>query len=241
MITSNHDKLDCMISLAMLDSEENDLHNVNPTENAVQFDRSYYKKRSSYIRRYKRRESVRMLKTFALRVAIFTVLLIFSTTVLIGCVPKLNETVYYSVSKWYEEYVTAKYGPSLTDPDISVADIDTQPPTHIESIVTPSLFTDRLIEETVFSDKNNNKLIYRQDESTVLSFSQSTLDERKITFDSTESVFYTVDIGGKSGIAVENENDRTVYLYWSDGNYFYELNSTVYSIGNLIKIAESVK
>ena len=50
-----------------------------------------------------------------------------------------------------------------------------------------------------------------------------------------------VDGPDHTGIAVENENDRTVYLYWSDGNYFYELNSTVYSVGNLIKIAESVK
>ena len=241
MTTNTNDKLDYLIALATLGSEENDLNDPDLSDDSIQFDRSYYRKRSSYIRRYRRRDTVRALKTFALRMAIFTVLLTFSTVVLIGCVPQLNDTIYYSVSKWYDEYATLKYGPSTVDPNASGADYTLFPPDHIQNIVAPYLLPDNLIAKTVMSDKKNNQINYYKDEIAVLSFSQSTLDEREISFDSTDSVYYTVDISGISGIAVENEREHTNYLYWSDGNYLYELNSNQYSVGSLVRIAENVK
>ena len=239
MITNNKDKLDYLIAMATLESEEGNLDVSSLSDNdKFQFDRSYYKKRSGYIRKYRRRESVKMLKAFSLRVAVLSVFIIFSAVVLIGCVPKLNETVYYSVSKWYDDYVTEKYGPSLTDTNTLGSTVDTRPPMHIEKIFTPHIVIDSLTEKTVFSDRNNNNIIYYQGELPVLSFFQSTLDERKVTFETTESIYYSVNVGDASGIAVELDN--TVYVYWSDGSYFYELNSTEYSVGSLIKIAESV-
>lgn len=241
MTTNNNDKLDYLIALAMLDSEENDLNSLVSPESDIEFDRSYYKKRSSYIRKYKRRESARILKSFGLRVAVFTVLTAFSAVVLIGCVPKLNETAYNSVSKWYNEYVTEKYGPSNTNTNPLYSNLGSHPPEHIKDIVAPHFLPDGLIENIIHSDRNNNHINYYQSEKLVLSFLQSTLDEREVTFDSTNSVYYNVNISGISGIAVENDDNHSIYLYWSDGCYFYELSSTEYSIGSLIRIAESVK
>ena len=78
MITNNKDKLDYLIAMATLESEEGNLDVSSLSDNdKFQFDRSYYKKRSVYIRKYRRRESVRMLKAFSLRVAVLSVFIIF--------------------------------------------------------------------------------------------------------------------------------------------------------------------
>jgi hypothetical protein len=108
------DKLDHLIALAPMKCAAEEAQELNKLDTSnVNFDSSYYSKRSKIINKHKRRPTARLAKMVAIRVAAVLMVLITLGCVLIGCVPEWREAIFNAIVEWYDDCFTVRY----EDPD----------------------------------------------------------------------------------------------------------------------------
>ena len=80
---------------------------------------------------------------------------------------------------------------------------------------------------------------YYLGDDVVLSYTQTTYNNRDKLYDNKTSISREIDVNGHSAVILEFESDGQAII-WTDGVYYFEIVSSVFDINELIKAASSV-
>ena len=255
---NNTDKLDHLIALAAskcLDEEAKALMDADTSN--VKFDDDYYRKRKKAINKYKRRHSLRLTKTVAIRVAAAIMIMITLTCALIGCVPKWRRAIYNAIVEWYDNYFSVTY----EDPDATPAETrhpetteaepeeanagepeESKPvPTYIEEVRKPRDLPDGVWEDVLAQNLTTTNIDYYLGEEYLFSFSQRLLKANDKALDNEDATVTYINVNGNDATIVKYVNKRELNILWDDGEYTYHIFSTECDTETLIMYAESVK
>ena len=243
------DKFDHLIALAAMKCLNEEAKALKETDvSDVEFDASYYRKKKRIINKYKRRSTLSLRKTVAVRVAVAALIIVISACVLIGCVPRWRQAIYDAIVKWYDDCFTVRYEDpngkeaetrnseaSVTDPENVVV------PTHIEEVRKPRELPNDVWEDVVTQNRVTINIDYYLNEEYLFSFTQYLLESNDNYVDNEDVNVTYIKINGNDATVVEYVNKEERCILWNDGEYSYYIISTECDIETLIGYAESVK
>lgn len=244
------DKFDYLIALAAtkcLDEEAKALKEMDVSD--VEFDEAYYRKRKKIINKTKRRATLSFRKTVAVRVAVAVMIIVMSTCLLIGCVPRWREAIYEAIVKWYDDCFTVRYEEpdgkpqETTYPEESTSNTNLVKvaPTYIEEVRKPRDLPDGVWEDMVTQNRTTISIDYYLNEEYLFSFTQWILKPSDNRLDNEDANIMYIKINGNDATVVEYLNKEERYILWNDGEYSYYIVSTECDLEALIRYAESVK
>lgn len=237
---NNADKFDHLISLAALKCTEEEAKKLNePDTSDVEFGKSYYRKRSKIIRKYRGGYKASGFAVMAVKLAAAAVIIVALLAVLIGCVPGLRQAMYDVVIEWYEEYLSIRFeGPGIPEKE---TEEDGTPPTCIEEHHKPTDLPEDVWEEVVLNKNTQISIDYYNGEEYLFSFSQSLLGSNSISVDNEGATITYADINGNSAIVIENKTTNVVSIIWNDKEYVYLLTTEILELEELMQYAKSVE
>lgn len=74
----------------------------------------------------------------------------------------------------------------------------------------------------------------------ILTYYQMIYDGSETLIDSDISDMYDTEINGNKAVVIKHRSEGYMII-WTDGEYYFQLHSTVFGTDELIKIASSVK
>ena len=218
----------------------------------VNFDSSYYSKRSKIINKHKRRPTARLTRMVAIRVAAVLVVLITLGCVLIGCVPEWREAIFNAIVEWYDDCFTVRYeNPAGNEQETgyteetTTATAETEQaiiaPTYIVSERKPLDLPDGAWEDIVISNQTRISIDYYLDDKYLFSFEQFLLEPNDKYVDNEDADVFYIVINGYTATVVEYVNKKEINIFWNDSEYSYHIFSTECDLDTLVEYAESVK
>ncbi len=247
---NNSDKFDHLIALAAtkcIDDEVQELNSLD-TSNVV-FDRSYYRKRNKYINQCKRRSTMKLAKTVAIRFAAALMIMITLSCVMIGCVPEWREAIYEAIVEWYENCFSVRYeDPEGKEPENGY-DSDTVPgtdpaedaPASIEEKRKPSELPEGVWGDVVINKTSQIIIDYYIGDTYLFTFTQAVLKTSDKYVDNENANVTYININGYDAAVVAHMEKQEIHILWNDGQYSYRILSTVCDADTLIQYAKSVK
>ena len=237
---NNADKFDHLISLAALKCTEEEAKKLNESDTSdVEFGKSYYRKRSRIIRKYRGGYKASSFAVMAVKLAAAAVIIVALLAVLIGCVPGLRQAIYDAVIEWYEEYLSIRFeGPGI--PEIETEE-DGTPPTCIEEVRKPTDLPEGVWEDVLINTNYRKTIDYYMGEVYLFSFSQLLLDTNGISFDNEGATVTYADINGNNATIIDNKTENVISIVWNDKEYVYLLTTEILELEELMHYAKSVK
>ena len=238
---NNADKFDHLISLAALKCTEEEAKKLNESDTSdVEFGKSYYRKRSRIIRKYRGGYKASVFAVMAVKLAAAAVIIVALLAVLIGCVPGLRQAIYDAVIEWYEEYLSIRFDGSGI-PEKETEEDDGTPPTCIEEHHKPTNLPEGVWEDVLINTDYEITIDYYMGEEYLFSFSQLLLDTNGISFDNEGATVTYAVINGNNATVIEYETNSTICIVWNDEEYIYLLTTEVFELEELMHYAKSVK
>lgn len=237
---NNADKFDHLISLAALKCTEEEAKKLNePDTSDVEFGKSYYRKRSRIIRKYRGGYKASGFAVMAVKLAAAAVIIVALLAVLIGCVPGLRQAIYDAVIEWYDEYLSIRFeGPGIPEKE---TEENGTPPTCIEEHHKPTNLPEGVWEDVILNKNTQISIDYYNGEKYLFSFSQSLLGSNSISVDNEGATITYADINGNSAIVIENKTTNVVSIIWNDKEYVYLLTTEILELEELMQYAKSVE
>lgn len=247
----NHsDKFDHLIALAATKCIEKDVQELKKLDTAsVAFDSSYYRKRSRYVKQSKRRSTLKLAKTVAIRVAAALMIVLILGCVMIGCVPKWRQAIYEAIVRWHDNCFAVRYeDPAGKEAETTYVEETTAPPdpiadapTHIMHERKPSDMPEGVWEDVVINNPTKITIDYYSGYEYQFTFIQTVLKPNDKYVDNENMDVTYIKINGHEATVVVNENKKDIDILWNDSQYSYHIFSTGCDLDTLLRYAESVK
>ncbi|MBQ8817393.1 MAG: DUF4367 domain-containing protein [Clostridia bacterium] len=260
MAYTGRDKLDLMIGLALSLERDKDLVMFDELDTSeVIKDKKYYQVKKSIFRNYRIKTVMRHIKTGVPKVAVFIVAILSAATIAVTSIKPLRNAVIDAIIEWRDEYLTIRYNvpeseypeeeetTEITTEDTSSSqELQTPaetiiPPKSIEEVRKPTYVPEGVVENVVTENSGMVIIDYYCNNDYMFSFSQQLLTKIAAYVDNETVTISQVNINGYKAQAVENKADNFKIIIWNDGEYIYQISSTVYEMKELIDIAKSVK
>lgn len=247
---NNSDKFDHLISLSAIKCTEEDAKKLKDIDTSdVVFDSSYHRKRNKIINKYRHKPSLKSTKSVMIRVLAAIMIMVMLSCALIGCMPRLREAIFNAIVRWYESYVTVNYEnqdgremeTGYEEETVSQADTDGVAPRYIENVRKPTGLHEEVWEDMVTKSNTRINIDYYCNEDYLFSYSQMLLEQNDSRIDNEEVYVTHVKINDNDATSIEYINKKEIVIFWSDGEYSYNMSSTECNLDELIKYAESVK
>lgn len=259
MNTEINDKLDVLIALSAKDCGNDDVEMFRSLDKSdVNLGKNFYAKQRRIVNKYERKPTVTLLRKCLIRVAVALMALMSVGFLTVMAVPDLREAVFEAVVEWYENYVSIRFEPSggenneHTDTKSSTTSASSEitgesdiantvitPPTKIEKVMKPTYIPEGAEEDIVMNSMISVIIDYYLGDDVVLSYTQTTYNNRDKLYDNKTSISREIDVNGHSAVILEFESDGQAII-WTDGVYYFEIVSSVFDINELIKAASSV-
>ena len=247
---NNSDKFDHLIALAATKCIEDDAQELNALDTSnVVFDASYYRKRNRYINQCKRRSTLNLTKTVAIRIAVALMIIITLGCVMIGCVPDWRQAIYEAIVEWYDNCFAVHYEDldgkeketTYVEENTTVVEPISNAPSSIENVKKPSDLPEGVWEDIVINKPTQIIIDYYLGEKYQCTFTQTVLKPNDKYVDNEDIDVTYIEINGNDATIVECENKREIHIFWNDGEYSYNISSTECGSDILIGYAKSVK
>mgnify|MGYP003290713408 CR=1 FL=1 len=247
---SNSDRFDHLIALAATKCTDEEARQLNELDtSSVEFDSSYYKKRSQMIRKYRHGAKKVSLKVIAVRAVAAVMIVAVMLAILISCVPELRKAIYNAIIEWYDDFFAVRYEGNdgleqetgYNGGSMSKSSTWADAPTYIASVRKPTDLPEGVWEKVVSKTSAKINLDYYLGEEYLFSFSQFILEPSDKCVDSEEIDVSYVKINGNDATIVEYIAQSEICVFWNDKEYTYQIVSDVVGINELLKYAESVK
>lgn len=250
------DKLDYLIDLALLDSEDTDIALYDSLDvSTVVFDKSFYKKRDRIVRKYKHKPTWRKVRDIGYKAAAVALALIVAGTITVAAIKPLRDAVIKAVVEWYDNYIMVSYNIPKTDTNAEKsaekadgaqsteqsAGASVVIPTLIEEIRKPTNLPEGVVEDMVISNNSTVIIDYYLDEELIYSFQQMLLDDNGLNIDNISAEVTNILINEYEAKIVEFVENGEKTIIWTDGEYLYEITSVMCEAEELKLVAESVK
>lgn len=248
MNTELNDKLDLLIAWAARDCENDEAEKFkNIDTSGVVLSAGFYARKRRLIGRYKLRPALAVCRKCFVRVAVALMALMSIGFLTVMAIPNVRNAMFDAVVEWYENYVSVRFEPSGAqepdgtsdiDPDTTVASVT--PPTKIEKIMKPTYVPQGAEEDVVINNASCVTIDYYSGDDMIMSFTQVLFGDGKTLYDNSISGTNDVMVNGNRAIAFKHESEGGE-LIWTDGEYYYQIDSATLGIDELVKIASSVK
>lgn len=251
----NRDKLDYLICIAAARCYDDDAEKLDSVEtSSVVFSRSYENKKRRIIRQYKNKDRNIKLKKIALRAAICALLIMSMAFITVMAIESLRDAVFETIIEWYDDYFTIRFKTPTSAPtdnngtENGKTEAPTEgkapvitPPVSIEEVRKPTYLPDGVEEDLVVQNKSAVITDYYIGDTLCFSLSQKTVESSDKYINNKENNIKEVSIGNIKGTLITYEDRNDIFLIWTDGEYIYELRTNFADVGELIRIAESIK
>ena len=265
MRSAEHERrLDLLISLAAIDCIKENVDMLDAIDvSHVEFSAGFYRKRDRVIRLNKVREYRAAVKRFGLRLAVAILIIMSLGLFTVMAIEPLREALFDAIIDWYDDSITLSYeafgdgadsiregsddcldvSSSVTDEALEDTTVwqELLPPTVIEELRKPEYLPEGVVEDMFFQGSASINVDYYYGNDLVFTFSQLVLKQNKAYIDNETVLIGKDEIKGNIAYIFEYEDKRGIGIAWSDGDYSYKLVSLVYSLEELLKIAESVQ
>lgn len=247
------DKLDYLICIAASKCYDDYAKEFDAIDTSnVAFSKSYESKKKRIIWQYKNKDRNNKIKKVAFRIAICAMLIMSIFFVTVMAVEPLREALFETVIEWYDDYFTIRFESPTSVPtsigDSGLSETPTEPPvpvitppTIIEEVRKPTYLPEGVEEEPVMETKAMVMTEYYLGDELYCSFSQKLLEEYDKYIDNEGAIIDEVNVGEYKATLATYDGKDDVYLFWTDGEYIYQLYTYFAPTDELIKIAESIK
>lgn len=248
MNTELNDKLDLLIAWAARDCENDEAEKFkNIDTSGVVLSAGFYARKRRLIGRYKLRPALAVCRKCFVRVAVALMALMSIGFLTVMAIPNVRNAMFDAVVEWYENYVSVRFEPSGAqepdgtsdiDPDTTVASVT--PPTKIEKIMKPTYIPQGAEEDIVLCNMINMTIDYYSGDDMIMSFAQTVFANGERLLDNGIPDMRNIEINGNKAVVIKHRSEGYMII-WTDGEYYFQLHSTVFGTDELIKIASSVK
>ena len=247
---NNSDKFDHLIALAATKCIEDDAQELNALDTSnVVFDASYYRKRNRYINQCKRRSTLNLTKTVAIRIAVALMIIITLGCVMIGCVPEWRQAIYEAIVEWYDNCFAVHYEDldgkeketTYVEENTTVVEPISNAPSSIENVKKPSDLPEGAWEDIVINNLTLITIDYYIENEYLFSFTQTVLEPNDKYVNNEDIDVTYIKISDYEATVAVNTVNKEIHILWNDGQYSYRICSAVCNRETLIKYAESVK
>lgn len=252
MNTEINDKLDLMIAYSAKECGSDDVEmfrSLDTTE--VSLSKEFYIKKNRTISRYKRKPALAVLRKCLVRAAVALMAVMAFGFLTVMAIPDLREAVFEAVAEWYENYISIRFEPgesAASESADKASDTTGEPggeqiavpPTTIEKVMKPTYIPDGAEEDVLKNSKSSVVIDYYVGEDLILSYQQTPYKNKDKFYDNQASVYYNIFVNEYNAVALEFGSGEKAIL-WTDGVYYYYVNSSVLGIDELTRIASSVK
>lgn len=253
------DKLDMMIVLGAKDCGNDDVDMLDNLDTSkVVLDKSFHRKKVRIVEKHKHHSTILALKKGVLCIISVLVLIASLGFTTIMAISPMRKAVFGVVVEWYENYITIRY--EQTDnlvTDASTGDTeDTKenpensssnngsvivPPTVIKEVRKPTLLDENVIEDIVMENKAVVCIDYYKGEELAYTYNQMLLSNRDMYLDNEGAIIETIDINGNAGTVIQHSGFSAISIYWSDGEYIYQVITQTAPLEEVIAVCRSVK
>lgn len=244
MNTELNDKLDLIIAWAARDCENDEAEKFkNIDTSGVVLSAGFYARKRRLIGRYKLRPALAVCRKCFVRVAVALMALMSVGFLTVMAVPNIRNAMVGAVVEWYEDYIAVRLDPGK-DGDHTGEGTSSSAGgalTRVERAMKPTYIPQQNVEEDVIRNSESGVVIdYYVGDDLILTYYQMIYDGSETLIDSDISDMYDTEINGNKAVVIKHRSEGYMII-WTDGEYYFQLHSTVFGTDELIKIASSVK
>ena len=244
MSTEAGDKLDLLIAFAARDCGNDDVEMFRELDTSgVTLSDSFYAGQRRLIGRYKRKPALAMFRKCFVRVAVALLALMSVGFLTVMAVPNIRKAMVGAVVEWYEDYIAVRLDPGK-DGDHTGEGTSSSAGgalTRVERAMKPTYIPQQNGEEDVIRNSESGVVIdYYVGDDLILTYYQMIYDGSETLIDSDISDMYDTEINGNKAVVIKHRSEGYMII-WTDGEYYFQLHSTVFGTDELIKTASSVK
>ncbi len=244
MNTELNDKLDLIIAWAARDCENDEAEKFkNIDTSGVVLSAGFYARKRRLIGRYKLRPALAVCRKCFVRVAVALMALMSIGFLTVMAIPDVRNAMFDAVVEWYEDYIAVRLDPGK-DGDHTGEGTSSSAGgalTRVERAMKPTYIPQQNVEEDVIRNSESGVVIdYYVGDDLILTYYQMIYDGSETLIDSDISDMYDTEINGNKAVVIKHRSEGYMII-WTDGEYYFQLHSTVFGTDELIKIASSVK
>lgn len=244
MNTELNDKLDLIIAWAARDCENDEAEKFkNIDTSGVVLSAGFYARKRRLIGRYKLRPALAVCRKCFVRVAVALMALMSIGFLTVMAIPDVRNAMFDAVVEWYEDYIAVRLDPGK-DGDHTGEGTSSSAGgalTRVERAMKPTYILQQNVEEDVIRNSESGVVIdYYVGDDLILTYYQMIYDGSETLIDSDISDMYDTEINGNKAVVIKHRSEGYMII-WTDGEYYFQLHSTVFGTDELIKTASSVK
>ncbi len=240
------DRLECMIDFVVNDCGNDDVLLLDTIDTShVMLDRRFSRSCDRMLRREENRENVARARKISFRIALCVLLLLSAMFLTIMSVSATRQALWKVANEWTNSRMEIRFEPSvfltdLTGKVVSGNALGTQPPRYVKQIRRPAELPDGWSEKVLSSGKAGFVADYYLNGYDICTYTQSTLDQFSMIFDSTDDTYSETTVNGYRAYVYTNREEKVICLVWNDGEYAYYIISYA-DLQQTVRLAESVE